>query len=186
MALSSQARMGLLAVAIVGGGTLLLGCVIGIVALSSGDKKGSGKGEGNKSEGQWTGRPKQAKSDILNVPSLSSSEKEDVEKIISHRWWRFRPSKEQLAQLIQFIGETNGTGKGVLIDDSGFYCRSVGTSREGTKNIPLPEDAAILGKRHFVYGLTTFAKEARDKVLLTLLSYLDDQTSDSFGRQPKP
>lgn len=185
--MTQNTRMGLIAGSIVLGGAGVLLTLTLVVVLARGGGGGGespGRVAANASVG-WPALPAK-RSDILSVPPLDRSEEEMVGDIVKHRWWKVPPTRQQLAELVQFIGDTNGTKNAVVFDSKGYYCRVPMDARD-TKEVTLqgltPADLTAIEGKTILYRQTIWGKRPRSKVLLTLLSYLDDETSDSFGRQ---
>lgn len=186
MPLTPQARTGLLAVAIVGGGTLLLGCVIGVVLLSGGSKdtrpgtqadgradsgKGTGKGDGNKG--------------LADRPVSTGNEKDDESYILGHRWWKKPPTRKQLDEMVKLIVEQNkstgNTENCVAINQAGDFVKSH-VLVQGSYHYYGPE-AHKLGEKRINYICSDTTRPTRESVLRWMCREIDSREyKDGPGR----
>lgn len=173
MPLTSQARMGLLAFGIVGGGALILAIIVGIVVASgsSKDMRPSSQTNGNE-DGKKIREDKGTGKRLADKPLSSGNKDDDEAYILGHRWWKSPPTRSKLADLVAYLIETD-KGYAVYIGEAGEFCRN----HSGI------DCNAKIGKRRIYYDVEGVKRLTRAEVLQSLRERLDTQEfKDGAGR----
>jgi len=162
MPLSPQARMGIIAVGIIGSLFLSVGCLVGVLVWK-GQDRGTGPGEGEK--GAEKGKR------LADRPISQGSDKDDESYIMGHRWWKKPPTKAKLDEIVRFIIETNA-GSSAWVDDEGRCLRTSHYFGEGYgKTWIKPEE--LKNRRYFRDEASGAKRPDRKSALITIRVVLD-------------